>query len=73
MTKRDSAVWGLVGGLAFLVAVQGFELATTQRIDFALKFAVAAIVTVVAGALVHAVRRHRRQPRSGDTEQNEQT
>jgi hypothetical protein len=52
-TWRSSLVWGLVGGLSFLVLLQGYELLTTERVDWLVKFGVAAAVTLGATALAH--------------------
>ena len=45
---KSSLLWGFVGGLGFLVLLQGYELVSTERVDWLVKFAVAALV--VAGA-----------------------
>lgn len=47
---RPALVWGLVGGLSFLVLLQGYELVTGQRVDLVVKVGVALAVT--AGATV---------------------
>ena len=60
----DTVVWGLVGGLTFLVAIQGFELASGTRLTLLVKFGVAAVVTVAAALLAHAVRRRQRRKRT---------
>jgi len=47
----DAVVWGLVGGLSFLVILTGYELATGFRASLVTKFGVAVLVTVgAAGA-----------------------
>jgi hypothetical protein len=48
---KASALWGLVGGLAFLVLVQGYELIAGVGVTALVKGAVA---LVVAGATVAA-------------------
>ncbi|MFB6185146.1 MAG: hypothetical protein ABEI96_11375 [Haloarculaceae archaeon] len=64
--RRARVLWGLGGGLAFLVFLQAFELAAGQRIDWGLKLGVAAVVAVGAAAV--AGRTHRRL-----SEQNERS
>jgi hypothetical protein len=54
---RDSLVWGAVGGLAFLVLIQGYELWAGRGVDALVKVGVAALVAVVAGGLNRALRR----------------
>jgi hypothetical protein len=52
---KASVLWGVVGGLAFLVLVQGYELVAGAGVTVLAKagvgLAVAAIVTVAAHAL----------------------
>ncbi|WP_330632755.1 hypothetical protein [Halocatena halophila] len=54
MTGSQSTVlWGVIGGLSFLVLAQGFVLVTGESIDLAVLFAVAIVVgllTVVCSA-----------------------
>jgi hypothetical protein len=45
---RDVVVWGLVGGLSFLVLLTGYELATGFRARLEVKAGVAVLVTVGA-------------------------
>ena len=45
---RDAIVWGLVGGLSFLVLLTGYELSSGWRANLLVKFGVAALVTVAA-------------------------
>ncbi|MEF8777147.1 MAG: hypothetical protein V5A43_11695 [Haloarculaceae archaeon] len=54
---RDAILWGLVGGLSFLVLAQGFELATARGIDALVKVGGTVVVTVVATAVVYLTRR----------------
>ena len=61
--QRDAVVWGLVGGLAFLVLVQGYELWADRGVDALVKVGVALAVAVLAGGLGRLVRR-RLPPRS---------
>ena len=53
---RTSLLWGVVGGLAFLVLLQGYELLADVRVTFAAKFGVALVVLVAATALTYAAR-----------------
>ncbi|WP_276251983.1 hypothetical protein [Haloarcula rara] len=53
---KSSLLWGVVGGLAFLVLLQGFELATGQRVTVAAKAGVAVAVLVGATALTYTAR-----------------
>ena len=55
--RLDALVWGLVGGFAFLVLVQGYELWAGQGVDALVKVGVAAVVALAAGGLSHATRR----------------
>ena len=48
--NRDALVWGLVGGLSFLVLLSGYELASGYRASLVVKFGVALLVTLVASA-----------------------
>ena len=45
---KASLLWGAIGTLSFLVLVQGYELFSTDRLTFGLKFAVAGLVAAVA-------------------------
>jgi len=53
---KSSLLWGLVGGLSFLVLVQGYELIADPAIGFGAKFGVAVVVTVAAAATAHVAR-----------------
>ena len=46
---KATVLWGLVGGLAFLVLVQGYELVGGVRVTALVK---AAVALVVAGATI---------------------
>ncbi len=46
--RRASLLWGLVGALAFLVLVQGFELLGGESVTVAVKAGVAVAVGVAA-------------------------
>jgi hypothetical protein len=48
---RYDLLWGVVGGLAFLVLVQGYELLTDERIAVVVKVSVALGVGVVSAGL----------------------
>jgi hypothetical protein len=50
---RDRVVWGLVGGLAFLVLGQGYVLVTSTTVSLWLLLAVAVVVTAVATGAAH--------------------
>jgi len=50
---RSSLLWGLVGGLAFLVLLQGYELVTTERVDWLVKFAVTVLVMLGGAGLTY--------------------
>ena len=53
--NRDDAVWGLVGGLAFLVLLSGYELATGYRAPLPVKGGVAVVVTLLAAGLAGVI------------------
>lgn len=53
---RDSLVWGVVGGLSFLVLLQGYELLSGTRVTIVAKAGVAVAVVTGATALSYAVR-----------------
>lgn len=48
---REALVWGLVGGLSFLVLLQGYELLTPERVDPLVKGGVALAVTAIGTVL----------------------
>ncbi|WP_246045657.1 hypothetical protein [Halorussus ruber] len=50
---KASLLWGLVGLFAFLVALQGYELATGYRYALTVKFGVALAVGVGATGLAY--------------------
>jgi hypothetical protein len=62
LRTRSSLLWGAVGGLAFLVLLQGYELLAAQPVDLGVKFGVAVLVTAGAAALTYAA--HGRLPGS---------
>lgn len=53
---KASLLWGVVGALAFLVALQGYELWSGDRVDLLVKFGVAVVVLVGATGLTSAAR-----------------
>lgn len=53
---KGSALWGLVGGLTFLVLVQGYELLAGSAVGLVLKAGVAVAVAVVAAVATHLAR-----------------
>ncbi len=57
---KSSLLWGVVGGLAFLVLLQGYELLADVRVALGAKFGVALVVLVGATALSYAA--HNRLP-----------
>ena len=50
---KSSVLWAAIGALAFLVLIQGFELWSGERVSFLVKFAVAAVVALVAGGATY--------------------
>jgi hypothetical protein len=53
---KASLLWGIVGAFVFLVLVQGYDLVVGLDVGFASRFAVAALVGVVAAGLIHRLR-----------------
>jgi hypothetical protein len=53
---KSSLLWGLVGGLAFLVLAQGYELLGDLGVGFGPKVAVALAVGVAAAGTTHLTR-----------------
>ncbi|WP_436908338.1 hypothetical protein [Halosimplex marinum] len=53
---KSSLLWGLVGGLSFLVLAQGYELLGDLGVGFAPKLGVAAVVAVGAATATHLTR-----------------
>lgn len=47
---RTALLWGVIGGLGFLVLLQGYELLADRRVDWLVKFGVAVLVGIVATA-----------------------
>ena len=52
---RASLLWGVVGGLAFLVLVQGYELVGGESVTVPAKVGVALAVTAGATLLTYVV------------------
>ena len=52
--RKASLLWGLIGGLSFLVLLQGYELVSAARVDWLVKFGVALAVVVGAAVLSYA-------------------
>lgn len=63
--RKAALLWGIVGGLAFLVLVQGYELATDRAVTVPVKFAVAVGVFAVATVVTDTL-----QPRFTGNERN---
>jgi hypothetical protein len=63
---KSAALWGLVGGFTFLVAIQGYRLVSAGGLPVGIggtvliAVAVAAVVTAIAYALEHRLRAKRR-------------
>ncbi|MFB6178163.1 MAG: hypothetical protein ABEI77_00385 [Halorientalis sp.] len=55
--RKSSLLWGLVGGLGFLVLLQGYELASAHRVDWLVKVGVALVVVVAGAALSYGYQR----------------
>jgi hypothetical protein len=54
--QKDSLLWGVVGGLAFLVLVQGYELVADESVALTVKAGVAVAVLAVTALAAHALR-----------------
>jgi hypothetical protein len=52
---KSSLLWAAIGALGFLVLIQGFELWSGERVSFLVKFAVAAVVALVAGGATYVL------------------
>jgi len=50
-----SLLWGAVGGLSFLVLIQGYQLVTAERVAPGVVVAVALAVTAVVAATSRAI------------------
>lgn len=53
---KASVLWGIIGGLSFLVLVQGYELVASAGVGVSAKVGVALVVAVVAGVATHLAR-----------------
>jgi len=56
VARKSDLVWGVVGGLAFLVLLQGYELLAGVRVSPTVKVGVALAVGAAATATTYAVR-----------------
>lgn len=63
--RKAALLWGVVGGLAFLVLVQGYELVTSRGVGPLVKLAVAAVVFAVSTAVTYSF-----QPRLAGNERD---
>jgi hypothetical protein len=54
--RKSSLLWGVVGSLAFLVLVQGYELLADRPVGLVPKAAVALVVLVVVAVATHRLR-----------------
>jgi len=63
--RKAALLWGVVGGLAFLVLVQGYELATSQAVTVPVKLAMTIGVFAVATAVTDTL-----QPRFAGNERD---
>ena len=57
-TVKSSFLWGLIGGLSFLVLIQGYHLATGEFVGVGLMAGVALAVGIVSAILTHVLRPH---------------
>ncbi len=60
MVTRAHLVWGVVGGLSFLVLLQAYELISGYRAPITTKAGLAVVVTGVATLLTAALERRLR-------------
>ena len=63
--RRESVLWGFVGGLTFLVLAQGYELVVGPGIDAVVKVGGAVVVLVVATGTSFLARRRLRERADG--------
>ena len=50
---KSSVLWGVIGGLSFLVLVQGYELLTGARLPFSVKLGMSGAVVCIATLLTY--------------------
>ena len=50
---QSTILWGVIGGLAFLVLIQGYELVADVGVSLGVKFGVALVVAVAAAVSGH--------------------
>ena len=55
--RKETLLWAVIGGLVFLVLVQGYELLAAGRVTLWAKFGVAALVAAVTAVATRATRR----------------
>jgi hypothetical protein len=53
---RASLLWGVVGGLAFLVLLQGYHLVSGEFVGLGVIVGVAALVVAVTAVAAHTIR-----------------
>jgi hypothetical protein len=53
---RSSLLWGLIGALAFLVLVQGYQLLTEEFVGVAVGAGLALLVGIVTAGAAHFAR-----------------
>ncbi|WP_415379629.1 hypothetical protein [Halosimplex sp. TS25] len=63
---KSSLLWGVVGGLSFLVLVQGYELVADLSVGIGAKLLVALTVAVAAAGLSHVTRDRLPTPDEGE-------
>jgi hypothetical protein len=54
---RNDVLWALIGGLTFLVLIQGYELLFDERVTVAVKLGIALGVGVASALLTRGVSR----------------
>ena len=54
---RESLLWGAIGGLGFLVLIQGYDLLAAESVATTVKAAVALLVFFVTGVSTYVTRR----------------
>lgn len=54
--RKSSVLWGVIGGLSFLVLIQGYHLVTGEFVGVWVMAGVAVLVGVVSGVTTHLLR-----------------
>lgn len=54
--RKSSFLWGLIGGLSFLVLIQGYHLVSGEFVGIWVMAGVAVLVGVVSGVATHLLR-----------------